>query len=793
MKEQFTLQLKGALTQGGFMPLLWRSVAECKYIVSGYAAYNEEGVELVLEGEGIHVMNFLRLLPKKIPFFYKLSALTLMKRERADVFNLKNRGFRIHREIRKFPEFLPDRAPCAKCVEELRDPKGRRFHYPFFACKDCGPSYVFANFLPFERKNTSLTAFPACNTCKQEIADENDKQHCGSVLLCCPQCGPRHFVMDMYGDLVDNVEPFRVVRKELAKGKIVAMQSVFGGFRLLVNAFDEEMIQQLRRKKKNPDMPFSLLFKDMEVIKKYCIVSPGEEELLTAGSAPYVLLHRRKDPGEGEKKLPFCIAPDSDLLAAGLPSSLSEYLLFEKLEGEENASLVPDILVTCGDNSFGHAECLDTDEVFNRLMTYTDCFLCHDMKTALACPNTLCRIQNNVVRVFRRGRGIVPSPVPNTQNLATRRICASFGTDVQSAVALASSSFGIIPSQEQGNIADKNSSGILERMLDPLIDLFDSVPDIVACDMNSDLFSTAFAVAYAEKYQLPVITVQTNHALALACMAEHGLENALALVFTKGKGAPDGTFWGAECLEAKCDSFSRYASFAPHRTFCRKNDHSGIRPAKLLLEWFFNTGEEVSDFLLQKLHVERSEEQLWRKNFIAHSQEGEITYSAEYLFTAVTAALGLAPEFSTFPGRCRGILENLAGEGKIAAEDIPDGILQFFVFTREEDDGCCLIHWEEMIRNLAALPELTEMEKSLYAKAFYLTLGNACVELIRYASAFTEEKNVVLSGDVFKDGVLSRICMEKLSERGYRVYQHLQTSPDASSVCIGQAYAALMS
>ncbi|MBR2364490.1 MAG: hypothetical protein IKA79_04755, partial [Lentisphaeria bacterium] len=80
MKERFTLQLKGDLNQGGFMPLLWRLVPECKYIVSGYAAYNEDGVELVLEGEGIHVMNFLRLLPEKIPFSYKLSALTLRKR-----------------------------------------------------------------------------------------------------------------------------------------------------------------------------------------------------------------------------------------------------------------------------------------------------------------------------------------------------------------------------------------------------------------------------------------------------------------------------------------------------------------------------------------------------------------------------------------------------------------------------------------------------------------------------------------------------------------------------------------
>lgn len=791
MKERFTLQIKGDLARGGFMPLLWRLVPECKYVVSGYAEYNDEGVLLVLEGEGSQVMNYLRLLPKKIPFAYKLSALTLLKRQKADDFNLKNRGFRIRRK-ENAPVFLqPDRAPCRKCVEELRSESSRRYQYPFFACKDCGPSYVFANILPFKRQNSSVVAFPACNSCREEIGDEKDLHHFGAELLCCPDCGPRHFVLDMYGDLVDNERPFRVIRRELAAGKIVAMQSVFGGFRLLTSAFLEESIQLLRRKKKNPDMPFSLLFKDLETIRKYCIVSEKEAQLLQSPSAPYVLLHRRNDTAS---LLPSCIAPDTQLLSAGLPASLSEYLLFEKAEGEETMKVdMPEVLVTCGDNSFGHAECLDTDEVFNRLMAYTDCFLCHDLKTSLACPNTLCRVQNGVARIFRRGRGIVPMPVPATVGLASRRVCASFGTDMHSAVALASSRIGIIPSQEQGHIADHAGAEILERMLDPLIDLFDTVPDIVACDMNSDLASHAFAVAYAEKYQLPVITVQTHHALALACMAEHGLENAIALVFTKGKGAPDGTFWGAECLEAKCDSFSRYASFAPHRTYCRKNEFSGARPPKLLLEWFFDSGKNIDDALLKKLNIDRAEAEVWKKNYCANAPDGEYTHSAEYLFTSVTAALGLAPEFASFPGRCRGILEGLAGEGKINKEDVPEAIRELFKFTLEEDDGCCFVHWEETIFNLALLPPLAENEKILYTKGFYLALGDAVVEMLRYASRFTEEKNVVLSGDVFKDGVLSRICMEKLSACGYTVWQHEQTSADTSSVCIGQAYAALMS
>ena len=99
-----------------------------------------------------------------------------------------------------------------------------------------------------------------------------------------------------------------------------------------------------------------------------------------------------------------------------------------------------------------------------------------------------------------------------------------------------------------------------------------------------------------------------------------------------------------------------------------------------------------------------------------------------------------------------------------------------------------------MIFNLAEINgNIVPEEKVLYVRAFYQAISDAALAMIRYASRFTDEKNVVFSGEVFIDGVLSRLCKEKLEAEGYIVYQHESTSPDASSVCIGQAYAALMS
>ena len=80
--------------------------------------------------------------------------------------------------------------------------------------------------------------------------------------------------------------------------------------------------------------------------------------------------------------------------------------------------------------------------------------------------------------------------------------------------------------------------------------------------MDKESFSAREAAAFAEKHSLPLVTVQAHHAHALTCMAEHGLRHALALVFNGGGYGPDGTEWGAECLESRLDGFCRFASFS---------------------------------------------------------------------------------------------------------------------------------------------------------------------------------------------------------------------------------------
>ncbi len=62
----------------------------------------------------------------------------------------------------------PDIAICDSCLEEIRNPKDRRYKYPFNACTDCGPRFTVIDSVPYDRVRTSMDEFPLCDSCLEE-------------------------------------------------------------------------------------------------------------------------------------------------------------------------------------------------------------------------------------------------------------------------------------------------------------------------------------------------------------------------------------------------------------------------------------------------------------------------------------------------------------------------------------------------------------------------------------------------------------------------------------------------
>ena len=767
MKNSVVFELQGAVHTGGARPFFWKIAAEAG--LTGWIANSSQGVFLRIEGTDEQISSFIRSLPSIVPGAYKLRSVCVIKRESGVPDEKCQPNFRVLDRPEQVPEILPDRAPCPECIKEVLDPSARRYCYPFFSCGECGPQYSFALRSPFSRKNTSMTAFPMCAACQKEKANGRISLRI-SELLACPQCGPQFFLLDMYGDLITDADPICLGREAVKNGEILAMQSLYGGFQIFIDAFHPDTILRLRRKRKLPSRPLCVIARNLETVRRYCECSEQEAQLLTSPAAPILILPKKRGTA-----LPEAISPDTDTLAVGLPSSLPEKLLFEH---QPNPGAPPpfEILATCGDNRPGKAECLDVDEIFNRLMTFTDKFLCHDLKTGHTCPPSILRIDRDGPVFLRRARGYVPQAIP--AKIQMPRNIGAFGCDLQAAVALGLRD-RFIPSQALGAIEGEAETSILREMLERFTSLFDQVPEIMACDMNRDSFSAQACAEFADLHGLPLITVQTHHAHALACMAEHGLKRALALVMNGGSPGPDGTEWGSECLDARIDGFSRLAAFRP------ENQSKG-RPARLFLESLIAHHIEPGSGLLNRLNVDSAEYDLWKKQY--HPASGQ-THSALRLINTVAAGIGIAPEFCTYSNQCLLLLQKYASRLE-PGKTVPDHIAVQFQFKYTEENDFRLIDWTDTMLRLARLRNLSGEEKVLYANAFYDALAESMLAMSLFAESRTGIRDVVLSGALFQDPVLREKTRHRLESRGFQVFTHTLLPSDESCVPVGQIYAA---
>ena len=767
MKNSVTLELHGELHTGGVRTFFWKAAAEAG--LTGWVAGSPDGLVLRIEGSDEQISSFIRSLPAVVPAVFRLRSVALLKRETGIKEKDCAQSFRILDPATEIPELQPDRKPCPECVRETMDPSSRRYCYPFFSCSCCGPQYSFALRSPFVRKNTSLTAFPMCMDCQAEKADAGSR-HNSSELLSCPLCGPQFFLLDKSGDLVTDVNPLCQAREALKNGEILAVQSLYGGFQLFADAFNADTIRRLRRKRSQPDRPLCLIARNLEVVRRYCECSEAEAGLLESPAAPVVILAKKTGIA-----LPEIISPDTDTFAVGLPSSLPETLLFEH-RGTDAYPSAFELLVTFGDNRPGKAECADIDGVFNRLRNFTDKFLCHDLKTGYTCPPSICQIYRGRTIFMRRSRGYVPGIVKTGCEM--KHNVGAFGCDLQTAVALGVRN-GIIPPQAIGELESLQEARVLQAMLERFTFLFDQVPDIIACDMNRESFSAQAGAQFADLHRLPLITIQTHHAHALACMAEHGLTRALALVMNGGSPGPDGTEWGSECLDARLDGFSRLAAFSPV-------SRDAGRPAQLFLKHLIRNHVEPSPALLERLGVQPPEYELWKNR----QRPGEqTTHSALRLINTVCAGIGIASDFCTYPDRCLLRLRKYASRFR-PENPVPDSIAVKFQFKCAEDNEFRLIDWTETMLNLAEIETLSEEEKVLYAEAFYNALAESMLAMSLFAESRTGLREIVLSGSLFQDPILCAKTRARLESRSFKVFTHVNLAGDESCVAVGQVYAA---
>ena len=180
-------------------------------------------------------------------------------------------------------------------------------------------------------------------TCRTEY-DDPDSRRFDAQPNCCPDCGPEVYVI---GTDWKNSAAISAARNAIMSGKIVAIKGI-GGFHLCCDAKNAAAVQRLRQLKQRPMKPFAVMLRDMDTVRRECIVQAGQETYLTGWQKPVLLLKKRADT-----TLCAEIAPDNETLGVMLPYAPVQMLLFDCPDGIK----MTDSLVMTSGNARGAPIC----------------------------------------------------------------------------------------------------------------------------------------------------------------------------------------------------------------------------------------------------------------------------------------------------------------------------------------------------------------------------------------------------------------------------------------------------
>jgi hydrogenase maturation protein HypF len=660
-----------------------------------------------------------------------------------------------------------DLATCTDCLNEFFDPNDRRYLYPFIACTNCGPRYSVVTGMPYDRERTTLARFPLCPECMAEYKNPtNRRYHAESTA--CPVCGPRLSLTNEKGitETTDARDVATKLAKAIAEGKILALRGL-GGFQLAVDAANRDAISRLRERKRRPRQPLAVMARSIDVAKKVCSLSACEEEILKSSAAPIIIadVHARA-------LLPLDLLSDgADTLGVMLPTTPLHHLLFLAPDS-------PDFLVMTSGNRHDEPLCMTNAEARERLKDIADLFLLHDREIQRRCDDSIYIRQDESVALVRGGRGVAPLRLNKIISVASPVL--ALGADLKNTIGLAWNDRVAI-SPHLGNLHHIEA---YRRFIEEAKDFpvfFAVEPRVIAIDLHPDYVSSNYGRELAAKSGARLIEIQHHHAHAAACMAEHGLKEALALTLDGTGYGDDGTLWGGELFHAKLDGYRRLARLKPAPL--PGGEKAIAEPWRQACARLMNipslNGDRLDDHLLKRLGVERSRyrlvEEIALKGF-----NSPLTSAAGRLFDSVAAVLGLSPLEITYEGEAAIRLELTARQalGRLS----PSELYRVTLNARNgliEADTDAMLH--EICDELSASRPVTEI-----ALKFHFTLARLAIDWIERAAVVTGVRDVVLSGGVFQNRILrERLCTD-LRERSYHVHVHTRVPTGDGGISLGQ-------
>lgn len=753
-RNRFTV--RGVVQGVGFRPFVYQLAVSLG--LSGWVLNSSRGVVIEVEGESASLSEFERRLVAEAPPLSQIHSV-----ESEQIPPIGEAGFAI-RESREqdvpSPVIPADVAVCHACVIEMDNPTDRRHNYPFINCTDCGPRFTIIEGIPYDRERTTMRVFTMCPQCRSEYQDPRTRRFHAEPNAC-PVCGPHVWINSSPPAKLSLEASLAAVRRAaelLHLGSIVAIKGL-GGFHLACDARNSEAVAKLRTRKRRLAKPFAVMCRDMDEVRRLCIVSSEEEKHLKSPQSPILLLQKRQNC-----ELAPEVAPDNLYLGVMLPYTPLHRLLMKHS---------PPTLVMTSGNLSEEPIAYDNNEAKRRLSGIADEFLLHNRPILSPCDDSVARVFRGELCLIRRSRGFVPKSIPLPADGPDILAC---GAEQKNTFCIARGRLAVF-SQHIGDMENAETIDYFERAIKHFQKLFQAKPDVVAHDLHPGYHSTIYARLYSEATGARLVAVQHHHAHIVSCMVEHELEGPVIGVAFDGTGyGTDGTVWGGEFLVADYSSFQRVGRL---RLVALPGSEAAIRrPYRMAYAHLLDTFKEEAREIASDLLTDLSEEERQVVEIqIARGINSPITSSAGRLFDAVSALLGFRGE-ADYEGHPAVHLEMLAKSASKPAVPLP--------YAVHHADRQYILDTRPMIREVVLRIYAGQSPESI-AAAFHTALAEAITDICRRISEETGLNTVCLSGGCFQNVLLLDETINRLTEKGLTAHWQRMVPPNDGGLSLGQA------
>lgn len=803
MKEALDIEVHGIVQGVGFRPFIYKIAR--RHLINGWVLNATAGVFIHAEGESKDIDDFVMEISDNAPAASRVDEI-LMKEVPLEDFESFTIRYSDEAAAEATTLVSPDLATCDECAAELFDPANRRYHYPFINCTNCGPRFTIINKLPYDRKYTSMAAFPMCEQCSAEYADPEDRRFHAQPDACF-ECGP-HLIwrtVDHSANAQDDlarvkaeesafaengtvkegcIAPFGVnleasdaiidaAVRILQEGGIVAVKGL-GGFHLACDARNREALATLRMRKRRGTKPLAAMYPTLDALREDCLVGDAEERLLTGAQRPIVLLKKRIEAHFAEG-----LADGLSELGAMLPYTPLQHLLLAAFGGP---------LVMTSGNLHDEPIQTDDDEAFVALHGIADVFVGNNRPIRCRFDDSVVRVikagdAGEAVQMVRRARGYAPMPIPlkhETEEDGAQPVFFAAGPEQKNTFCLLRGEEAFV-SQHIGDLENAPTYDAWLEAKSHYETLFETQPGSIACDLHPEYLASKWA-ATAHENGMPLCKVQHHHAHVAAVMAENNLDEAVIGVAFDGTGyGADGAIWGGEVMLCNRSDYERFANFSylplPGGAAAIKNP---LRMAYAALWQYDLLDHPAAAHVVESL----GETAEVCDRMIERGINCPMTSSAGRLLDAISALLGIC-EQPTYEGEAAILLEAAAA----STDESYEIALVKNTATEQStahDTSVILLDAEPLFKAV-----LDDMQAGVPAATISAKVHNAMIAAIvqscLVANAAYGISTVALAGGVFMNRFITEGAIAALEGAGFTVALGKELPPNDGAISYGQA------